>query len=228
MDNRQIKDGLGNLFTLRMKDVSSASDGSMQQTLLLASSYPIDYGLGGIFQHCARAAEFTSGAGMMLAPVYAFQWPSTTLLAAVSKVRVVAWSTTSGFVGGFARFSLFAARQFTAQDTGGLAASLVGNNGKLRTAMGSSGANIVYANGAPLTPGTRVLDTDPLHAVVASAPVTANTPFTASPLALLDKLQGEHPLLLGTNEGFVIQSTTPITGTWQFNVTTEWAEIQHF
>jgi hypothetical protein len=226
MDNKPIKDGLGNLFTLRMKDVSAAGDGSIQQPLMAATLYPISYGAGGIYQHCARAPQL--GPGLNSVPIYSYRHSSATLLAAISKVRLTAWTTTPGFSPGYARFSLYTARLFTAQDTGGTAISFAGNVNKLATSMAPSVASIVYANTVPLTPGTRILDTDPLESLVVVAPTAASTPFTATPMLLLDKKPGEHPLLLANNEGFVVQTTVPFGGNWQFAVTLEWAEVPVF
>jgi hypothetical protein len=46
-----------------------------------------------------------------------------------------------------------------------------------------------------------------------------------SGITLFEKLAGEHPLILATNEGFVVEATIPATGTWQFALTLEWAEL---
>ena len=35
----------------------------------------------------------------------------------------------------------------------------------------------------------------------------------------------EYPLLFEQNEGFVIRATVPATGTWQFSINVEWAEV---
>jgi hypothetical protein len=39
---------------------------------------------------------------------------------------------------------------------------------------------------------------------------------------------GSHPMLLAQNEGFMIRSTVPATGTWAFSVTVEWDEVPKF
>jgi len=126
-----------------------------------------------------------------------------------------------------ATFDLFVARGFTAPDTGGTAGDLSGNNAKLRTAMASSAAATRRAATATLTPGTRVLDADPVDSLTVAVPATASVVLAQSAV-LFARAQGEHPLLLALNEGFVIQATVPATGTWQFAVTTEWDEIQVF
>lgn len=226
MDNKQLKDGVGNLFTLRMRDRSATGDGTIEQTMVLASGYPLDYGAGGMFQHCGKSGSMAAGLAAA-APIYAFHWPAN-LLALVRRVRVSAWTLGTAFSAGLATFDMYAARAFTAQYGAGTVANLSGEAGQLRTSMGSSLAEIMYAATATLTPGTRTLDPDPLESRTLAAPVTANAPFSAAPVTLFEKQQGEHPLLLVANEGFVIRATVPATGVWSFAVTTEWDEISLF
>jgi hypothetical protein len=228
-DNRQIKDGLGNLFTVRMRDFSTAQDGTVQRSMILATPYPIDYGLGGIYLHRARTTVDLPAGLAAAAPIYSFMWISSTLTALISRISISAWTTGTGFAPGLARFNMYAARPFTAQDGNGTMVNFAASNAKLASNMASSIANIIYANnGAALTPGTRTLDADGLEAVMTAAPTTANTPFSYPALSLFDRRPGEQPLLLALNEGFVIQATVPATGTWQFALTLDWAEVQKF
>jgi hypothetical protein len=228
-DNRQIKDGLGDLFTVRMRDFSINQDGTVQRSMILATPYPLDYGTGGIYQHRTRTTVDLPAGLAAAAPVYSFMWASTSLVALISRMNVMAWTTGIGFTAGLVRFSLYAARPFTAQDAGGVMINFSGNNAKMASVMASSGANIVYANnGVALTAGTRTLDPDALESIVTTAPVSSNTPFSFPAIALLDRREGDHPLLIANNEGFVIQATVPATGTWQFAVTLDWAEVQRF
>lgn len=226
-DNRQIKDGLGNLFTVRMRDFSALSDGSVQRSMILATPYPLDYGAGGSFSHRALAPELPAAPALATAPIYAWQWPAATP-AIIARVRVSAWATGTPFSVGPGWFSLHVARVFTAQATGGNVVSLAGNVNKLATAMASSASSIAYANGVPLTPGTWTLDPDPLDSAFYFAPTVADTMFTATPMVLLDKRNGEQPLILERNEGFVVTVTLPPAGSWQFAVTTEWSEVLVF
>lgn len=224
MDNKQLKDGVGNLFTCRMRDVSVSGDGSLQRTLVFASPYPLDYGSGGIFQHCGKSGVIAAGLAAN-SPIYSFRWTAT-LLALIKRIRLNAWTTGTGFTAGIATFDLFAARSFTAQYAGGIAADLSAENNQMRTNMSASAAGISYANTAALTGGTLTLDAAPFDSRTVTAPTTANTPLsTPQPLTLFERLNGEHPLMLVTNEGFVIRATVPATGTWQFAITTEWDEV---
>jgi hypothetical protein len=44
-------------------------------------------------------------------------------------------------------------------------------------------------------------------------------------LNLFERMQGEMPLLLAQNEGFLLRATVPQTGTWSFSIAAEWDEI---
>jgi hypothetical protein len=226
-DNKQIKDGLGNVFTLRMRDISQLSDGSVMQSIVHSSLYPLDYGGGGIFQHVAKSGVMAA----MVPPgssIYAFRWPSAGMLALIWRMRLMAWTVTA-FSGGLATFDLFAARAFTAGPTGGIPADLSGENNQLRTSMAASSASIMYANTGALTPGIRTLDAAPMESFTALAPITDNTLFPNEPIILFEKEKSDHPLLLAQNEGFVIQASVPQSNsTWQFAVTLEWNEVQQF
>ena len=161
MDNKQLKDGVGNLFTLQMRDKSASGDGSFQQTMVLASGYPLDYGAGGVFQHCGKSGAMVAGLAAA-APIYAFHWPAN-LTALIRRVRISAWTLGTAFSAGLATFDLYAARAFTAQYGGGTLASLIGEAAQVRTSMNPSLAEIMYAATVALTPGTRTLDPDPLE-----------------------------------------------------------------
>jgi hypothetical protein len=223
MDNRQIKDGLGNIFTMRMRDISPSQDGTIQRSMLFATPYPLDYGGGGFFQYCAKSGIMLASAAAN-SPIYSFRWIGASTYAAITRARLLVWSNTV-FSGGVGTFDLFVARQFTGSDSGENVATLTGNNNKLRTSMGSAGAGIVYSNTIPITVGTRTLDVAPIDSRTATAPTTASTIFSNMPITLFEKLQGEHPLILTSNEGFVVHATVPAGGAWLFSFTLEWSEI---
>jgi hypothetical protein len=159
--------------------------------------------------------------------IYAFQFLPATVAALVWRVRLVARSVTA-FAVNIGTFDLYAARNFTVNDSGGITVGLAGNAGKLRTSMASSTAAIEIANTGGLTPGTRTLDAAPLNSAIVNMPASTPGVFSASPLTLFEKLAGEHPLLLTNGEGFIIQASVPNDGTWQFAVTTEWTELTNY
>jgi hypothetical protein len=229
-DNRQIKDGLGNLFTIRMRDLSAAHDGTVQRSMIFATPYPVDYGIGGIYQHCARTAGDVQ-AGLTSAPIYAFRYASAganPLLALLTRINISAWTTTSGFLPGLCRFSMWPARPFGTQDSGGTVANLGGNTARLAPGMASPLASIVYSNGPPLSTTTdgRTLDGEPMASRTVVAPNQGNTPLEQ--VKLFERLPSEHPHMMANAEGFVITATVPPGGSWQFAITSEWAEVPQF
>src|SRR4029434_673796 len=219
-DNKQIKDGLGKLFSIRMRDLTA--DNTLMQQHVFASLLPLEYGAGGMFQETVKsgimAADMVGNS-----PIYAFRWPVVSPICLVRRVRIYAWALTAS-TAGIVKFELYTARPFTSQDTGGAAADLSVHNCKMRTSMASSQAFIQYANTAALTPGTRTLGAAPTDCVVNSVGATAPILFAGNGI-LLNKLQGEYPLILAQDEGFVIQATVPAAGTWSYTVNAEWDEI---
>jgi hypothetical protein len=223
LDNKQIKDGLGDVFTTRMKDISSAGDGTLMRTLLSATLVPNDYGNGGMYTNVAQSGSMAAGiAGP--ASVYTFRNPSSNF-AVVKRVGLIAWSDTVAFAGALGFFSLMVLRNFTVMDTGGGSIDFSGNNAKLRTSMNSALAQIMVSTTAALTVGTRIADPSPMGRIVVTMPQTTQTMFVNNGTYLLNKMNGEHPLVLATQEGFTIRATIPPVGTWVFNVTTEWEEL---
>jgi hypothetical protein len=227
MDNKQIKDGLGNLFSVRMRDVSPSLDGTLERPMHLASMLPLEYGTGGMYMHCAKSGVMANSTALNEVPIFSFLWPGTAdavaLYAAVRRVRLTAWANNV-FVSGIALFEIFAARAWNNFDSGGIAANLTAPNNQLRTSMSPSRAMIMIANTAPLTPGVRTLDLAPLDNQAFATPTVA-APFASSRMNLLERLQGEHPLLLNKYEGFVVTVTLPAGGPWQFTISTEWDEL---
>lgn len=165
-------------------------------------------------------------------PIYAFRYtPSVTgSIAVIRRVNISINAGTTGFAAGVANFGLFAARAFTASDTGGTAGTLTGNNGKLKTNQKTTAVGqIMIANTGANTAGTRTLDTDPLAEIGVGVPTTAETQLVAPNSILFDeKNAGDFPLQLANNEGFVIQATVPATGTWQACVYTQWDEYSQY
>ena len=180
MDNRQIKDGVGNLFTLRMRDKSAIGDGSLEQTMLFASGYPLDYGVGGMFQHCGKSGVMVAGLAAN-APIYAFHWPAN-LMALVRRVRVSAWALGTAFTAGLATFDLFAARAFTVQYGGGNVANLTADAAQLRTAMGAFACGNHVCGNRRAHAGTRTLDPDPLESAYRRRAGNRQCAITEAPL----------------------------------------------
>jgi hypothetical protein len=230
MDNKQIKDGLGDLFTLRSRDVSTNLDGSVQRSMFYSTPYPLDYvpGGGGIFQRCDTSGVFLSGMGT-LSPVYSFLWTPTPSVAAITRLRISAWSGGTAFsAAAMGMFSIVIARNFTVPDSGGTGINFIDGSSRLRVNMAYAQATIMIAGNSALTPGTRTLDSAPLDQKSFMIPTTANTLFTATPLTLFEKISGEQPLVLQANEGFIVNAQVPGSGSWSFSASLEWAGLQNY
>jgi hypothetical protein len=227
-DDKQIKDGLGNVFTVRMKDVSPNLDGTVQRSMVYASLYPLDYGSGGgSFQHVAKSGTIAAMLPLN-SPIYSFRWPSPGMVALIWRIRLMAWTVTA-FSGGLASFDLFAARSFTSSDGAGNTANFGGESNQLRTIMSESEAAICWSNTGALTPGIRTLDAAPMESMATSVPTSDNAIFQTGPIVLFQKDKADHPLVLAQNEGFVIAGSVPqTTSTWAFSVTLEWDELQNY
>jgi hypothetical protein len=99
--------------------------------------------------------------------------------------------------------------------------------------MGSSlvaSGDMRIATTAALGAGTKTLEANSLQAIVAAGPITASlNGEIIAPGTILWQAEvgdGEHPLVLVANEGFVIRSVAvPATGTWQIAVQVDWAEV---
>ena len=100
-DNTVIKDGAGNQFTLRTRDVAPAQDGSLRRSMNLTTLFPVDYSTGGCYQRASKSGTMAAGLGAA-APIYAFQFPSSTLLALARRLWVSAWTLGTGFTAGVA------------------------------------------------------------------------------------------------------------------------------
>ncbi len=97
------------------------------------------------------------------------------------------------------------------------------------TLLGAGGGLLWVSSGDALTVGTRTLDTQGCgYGAFLNAITTPNEP---KELTLFDAPPGTHPIVLGTNEGLVIQ--TPIgngqaAGVSKFTFTMDWSEVPAF
>lgn len=191
---------------------------------------PDDYGTQGIYALGGASGTITAGMAAG-SSVFAFRYAGSSLCI-IKKVVVSAGGTATTFTAGLVNFSLFAARSFSAIDTGGtsLLPNTNTNSQRLRTSMAATAVgtgNIVIANTGALTPGSRTLDSQPLAQIESSVPATAGTPLVP-PFALFDQRVGEYPLVCTNNEGVVLQGTVPATGTWVLAVSIAWEELSTY
>lgn len=195
---------------------------------LRVTTRPVEFGALGCYAKAMLSGTMAAGLGA-LANIYSYRWGDATRLALVTQVRVGAGGIVA-FAAGFATMTMKVGRTFTASHTGGTAGTLTGNNSKLRTSMGTTLlTDVRIATTAALGGGTVTLDTDAMSAATGSTTVTAGTQFIPPSTQLYNtEGQGEYPLVLAQNEGFVVQATVPATGTWTFSVDTKWYEVASY
>jgi len=186
---------------------------------------PTDWGALGAYSKAltsgTMAAALASGSSI-------FQFRNSTSNVYLLRRVFISAGDLVAFTAGLITFQLTVARNFTANGSGGTAATLTGNTGKLRTSMATTGtADIRISSTAALTAGTWTLDGDPIGAISTSAPATAGVNFLPQSV-LFDRRVGEQPLILAQNEGFNISATVPATGTWQFSVQVDWEELASY
>jgi len=189
---------------------------------------PLDIGALGSYSTTVKSGIMAAGLGAA-APIVAFLWkPATvpTSLCAIRRMKFSLYDLGTGFAAGDALFEWYVARAFTVQDTGGGAATLTGNNAKLRTSHATTQAAIQVSATATLTAGTRTLDANPLRALQTVAGTSAFGSIILPETEVFRQQPGEQPLILaGSGEGVVIQATVPATGTWTFYAGFDWDEV---
>ena len=159
--------------------------------------------------------------------VFQMRWTDARNLCHPKQITVWAGGITA-FTAGALFFELFVARGWTSDGSGGTAATLTGDNNKLRTAHNTTGMGAIrVASTAALTAGTKTLDSQGLISVGGSTTATAGTPLLA-PTPLIQPYAFFYPLLLAKNEGLVIKATVPAAGTWTFGVSVAWDELRDF
>lgn len=165
--------------------------------------------------------------------IYQFRWTQGSNLCVVRKVRIAASVSTTFFAAGVpVQIDLVKSTSWTVAGTGGTAITPAGLM-KRRTSMGNSlvaTGDMRIATTAALGAGTKTLETLSLSSILAAGPITASlNGQIIAPGTVLWQAEvgdGEHPLVLGQNEGFSIRSVAvPATGTWIASITVDWAEV---
>jgi hypothetical protein len=196
---------------------------------------PFDHGALGHY----RYGGFTGIIPAALAAgseIFQFRWTDSTRLCVMREIRLSACVSTTFFAAGVpVQIDVMKATAWSAQGTGGTAvtpAALL----KRETSMGSTllaAGDMRIATTAALGAGTKTLETYAMAAVVAPGPITASLNGAIVPPGTIlweaQTADGEHPLILVQNEGFVIRSVAvPATGTWMAAIGLDWAEVTSF
>lgn len=164
--------------------------------------------------------------------IFQFRWTDATRLCLIRKIRISACVSTTFFAAGVpVQIDAIKATAWTAQGTGGTAPTIAANL-KKRTAMASSliaAGDIRIASTAALGAGTKTLESTAFAAIAAPGPITASlNGQIIAPATILwqsEVSDGEHPIVLAQNEGFVIRSVAvPATGTWMAGFEVQWIE----
>jgi hypothetical protein len=202
---------------------------------LRSASRPIDHGALGAYIY-GGFSGIIPAALTANSEIFQFRWTDATRLAVIRRIRLSASVTTTMFAAGVpVQIDLVKATGWSGQGTGGTAVSPAALL-KRRTSMGSSlvaSGDIRIATTAALGAGTKSLEGTSLAALLAGGPITNSLNGTIiSPGTILWQAEigdGEHPLVLVQNEGFVIRSVAvPGTGTWQVAVSIDWAELSAY
>lgn len=188
---------------------------------------PIDFGALGSYRVSQQSGLTTALAAG--APVFAFRWGDSSRLALVRYIRVRAQVITGFTTAQEIAADVTIARSWTVSDSAGTALTISGNNGKKRASMGSTlltDARISAA--AALTAGTRTLDANPLIVGSTQEMAAAATVQRAKLDLVWDATNtADYPLVLSTNEGFVVRNLVLLgaagTVRWSFEVA--WDEV---
>lgn len=215
---------------------SLAGVGAEAASPLHMTRYPVPYGSGGSYR-IGMLSGTIAAALAANSEVFQFRYvTAASRIALVTKVEISAALNLAATAAGLVGFRMTAARSWTAAGTGGTRAVLTGNNAKLRTSMATSEvADAGISSTGALTAGTKTLDGVDLGSVSTSILTGAITVATNGvflpPTKLFDSDgEGQHPLVLANQEGFVIRSNIifPATATWQLGVNVFWAEVPAF
>jgi hypothetical protein len=201
-----------------------------------ASLRPLDHIVGGVagghYGIVAYSGAVVAGqtAGSVL---FAVRFVSSTKLMVLKSLRVGQTITTAYTTLIPPDVELVLARSFTVgySVNNGTPLALGAFSNKARDQMAASefaGAqgSIVPCTTSGMTTATISLDSYPYS--YAAPPVAGLAIGSAGVMVLYDETQhGKHPLVFGTNQGFVVRfaNTTGATGVSKLGITMEWAEV---
>lgn len=150
-------------------------------------------------------------------------------IAMIQRITINIVPTTAFTAAQQVSYGAYVARVFSAVDSGGAAATLTGNNNKLRTSMQTTQlaatGDMRISTTAALTAGTRTLDSQAFAVATAFVPTT----LVAQPITqviLYENFAGDQPLILQNQEGLIINNLTLMGagGVLSIGVTVEWTE----
>tara|TARA_R110000868_G_scaffold340880_1_gene601727 strand:+ start:7011 stop:7682 length:672 start_codon:yes stop_codon:yes gene_type:complete len=144
---------------------------------------------------------------------------------------LVAVATAAGPVG----FQMVVARAWTVAGSGGTRIAMTGDNLQMETAEPNSQVNdLGIATTGALTAGTKTLDANAVGQVIGGVGTAAITNYGAGTLMptqpFMDASDGNSPLVLANQEGFIIKTTHtgPAAFTYTVGFTVVWREVTSF
>jgi hypothetical protein len=214
--------------------VVSEVDGTAFRALRITSR-PLDHGALGHYQWSGITGVLPAALAAN-SEIFQFRWTDATRLAVITEIKYSASVSTTMFAAGVpCQNEIRTATAWTGQGTLGTGIT-PGADMKMRTSMGSSllaAGDMRIATTAALGVGTKTLSAHPISSHATGGPITASLNGTIVPygtaLFRSEISDGQHPLVLGTNEGFVIRSVAvPATGTWMAAMIISWTEVAVF
>jgi len=197
------------------------------------SGRPMEVGTRGAYSLGVVSGVMAAGLGAN-SEIFQMRWSSATLLMLLRSIRISAAPGTTAFTAGPIEFNLTLARSWSVDGGGGTAVVFsTANTNKKRTdfpVSAFSDTGVRHSATAALTAGTKTLDTNraaSISSYVSSVATTAaSSPFVPPGTILWTRdTAEEYPILFEQNEGLVVRATVPATGTWQFSIHAEWAEL---
>lgn len=197
------------------------------------SGRPMELGTRGAYSLGVVSGVMAAGLAAN-AEIFQMRWIDATRVMLLRSIRLSAAPGTTAFAAGSIEFNLTLARGWTADGGGGTAVVFsTANTNKKRTDFPFSlfsDTGVRFSATAALTAGTKTLDTNRLASfssfVSSVATTSASGPFIAPGTFLWQRdTAEEYPVLFEQNEGLVVRATVPATGTWQYSIHVEWAEL---
>lgn len=183
----------------------------------------------------AALAAGTASAGHL----FAFRWTHATNVAVITKIKLRFQPLTAFTAGSLTDFGFdaFRATNYSASHSGGTAITPASVT-KMRSTMGNSDTtDIRIASTGALTNGTNTLDAFAFCSSVGDQQRVNPAAATEEQLVhspdmdfKVDIAHGEHPLVLGQNEGFVIRNRAvwPAAGTGIIQIEVVWSEVPSY
>lgn len=196
---------------------------------------PVDHGSLGAYCWGGFSGIIPAALGAN-SEIFQFRWTDATRFAVIRKIRISAAVSTTFFAAGVPiQLDVVKSTAWSAQGTGGTGVTPAATL-KRRTSMGSTllaAGDMRIATTAALGAGTKTLEANSLVSIIAPGPITASlNGQIIAPGTILWQAEvgdGEHPLVLVQNEGFVIRSVAvPATGTWMAAINVDWAEVSAY